>query len=58
MAEKEYEIRCAKCGVLKTGIEDKAKAQRLALLHSRFLPGDHMFTFAYPEGEFDPNRIY
>jgi hypothetical protein len=46
---KQYEIRCAKCGVLKTGIEDKVEAQRLAMLHSRFLPGEHMLTFAYPE---------
>jgi hypothetical protein len=55
---KQYEIRCAKCGVLKTGIEDKVEAQRLALLHSRFLPGEHMLTFAYLEGSSDPSRSY
>jgi hypothetical protein len=55
---KQYEIRCAKCGVLKRGIRDKVEAQRLALLHSRFLDGSHMFTFAYLEGSSDPSRSY
>jgi hypothetical protein len=53
---KQYEVRCVKCGVLVNG-KSKVEAQRLAMLHSRFLPGEHMLTFAYPEGS-DPDRVY